>query len=203
LEINAEEQLVQLKPAFGGNVVAPILSKTRPAMATVRPGMFHSAEPDFARAARVEKLLVDRIASRTRVIRVEENAQVGIALDNAEVIVGVGMGVGGAENLATVRELAAVLDASIVGTRRVVDAGWLPRQVQVGLTGRSIAPRLYIALGISGKFNHVVGVQRSGIVVAINNNPDAEIFKQADYGIIGDWAHIVPALTRALESARH
>lgn len=202
LEIDAQAQLVQLKPAFGGNIVAPILSKTRPAMATVRPGMLHSAEPDFARAARIEKLPTDHIASRTRVIRFEENAHAGIALDNAEIIVGVGMGVGGAENIATVRELAAALDAPIVGTRRVVDAGWLPRQVQVGLTGRSIAPRLYIALGISGKFNHVVGVQRSGIVVAINNNPDADIFKQADYGIVGDWAQIVPALTRRLQSAR-
>lgn len=203
LEIDAQAQLVQLKPAFGGNIVAPILSKTRPAMATVRPGMLHSAEPDFARAARIEKLPTDHIASRTRVIRFEENAHAGIALDNAEIIVGVGMGVGGAENIATVRELAAALDAPIVGTRRVVDAGWLPRQVQVGLTGRSIAPRLYIALGISGKFNHVVGIQRSGIVVAINNNPNADIFKQADYGIVGDWAQIVPTLTRSLQSAHH
>ena len=202
LEFDAAGQLVQLKPAFGGNIVAPILSKTRPAMATVRPGMLHPAEPDFARAARIEKLPTDHIPSRTRVIRFEENARAGIALDNAEIVVGVGMGVGGAENIATVRELAAALDAAIVGTRRVVDAGWLPRQVQVGLTGRSIAPRLYIALGISGKFNHMVGIQRSGVVLAINNNPDADIFKQADYGIVGDWAQIVPALTRLLQSAR-
>ncbi len=83
----------------------------------------------------------------------------------------------------------------------MVDAGWLPRQVQIGLTGRSIAPRLYIAIGISGKFNHAVGIQRSGLILAINDNPEAEIFKHADYGLIGDWAQIVPALTRALEKS--
>jgi len=95
-----------------------------------------------------------------------------------------------------------VLDAPVVATRRVVDAGWLPRQVQIGLTGRSIAPQLYVALGISGKFNHVVGIQRAGLILAVNNDPEADIFKQADYGIVGDWAQVVPALTRALEKAR-
>ena len=112
------------------------------------------------------------------------------------------MGIGTPENLATVNELAAALGAAVVATRRVVDAGWLPRQVQVGLTGRSIAPQLYVALGIGGKFNHMVGVQRAELIVAINNNPTAEIFKQADYGIVGDWLQIVPAFVRALKQAR-
>ena len=88
------------------------------------------------------------------------------------------------------------------GTRKVVDSGWLPRQMQIGLTGRSISPRLYVAVGTSGKFNHTVGIQRSGLILAINNTPDAEIFKQADYGIVGDALQVVPALTRALALAR-
>ncbi len=202
LEIDAPGRLVQLKPAFGGNIVAPILTKTRPALATIRPGMLQSAEPDFARAAVVETLPTDHLgAIRTRVIRAERSASAGIGLDNAEIIVGVGMGVGSAESLPALQELAAALGASIGATRRVVDAGWLPRQTQIGLTGRSIAPRLYVAVGISGKFNHTVGIQRAGVVLAINNNPEAEIFKQSDYGIVGDWAEVVPALTRALKKS--
>jgi electron transfer flavoprotein alpha subunit len=204
LDIDGQGRLVQLKPAFGGNVVAPILTKTRPAMATVRPGMLQSAEPDASasRDAIIVPLPVGSLTGRVRVIGSERNATAGVALDNAEVVVGVGMGVGGAEHLAQVQELATVLGAPLVASRRVVDAGWLPRQVQVGLTGRSIAPRLYVALGISGKFNHMVGIQRAGLILAINNNPNADIFKQADYGIVGDWAQVVPALVRALAQAR-
>jgi len=211
LEIDDQGRLVQLKPAFGGNIVAPILTKTRPAMATVRPGMLQNAEPDASasRAPVVETLPTDQLpAPRTRVIGTEMTEvtlvidRAGVALDSAQVIVGVGMGIGGAENLVAVRDLAAMLDAPVVATRRVVDAGWLPRQVQIGLTGRSIAPQLYVALGISGKFNHVVGIQRAGLILAVNNDPEADIFKQADYGIVGDWAQVVPALTRALEQAR-
>ncbi len=203
LEIDERGRLVQLKPAFGGNIVAPILSKTRPAIATVRPGILQQAEPDFSRVAATNRLSTDVMsASRTRVIGTERNTTASVALESAQVIIGVGMGMGGPEQLAALQELAAVLGAPIGATRRVVDAGWLPRQAQIGLTGRSISPRLYIALGISGKFNHMVGVQRAGLVLAINNNPDAEIFKHADYGVVGDWAQIVPALTRALKTAR-
>lgn len=130
------------------------------------------------------------------------NTSAGVDVDNAEVVIAVGMGVGGPENLSAVKELADLVNAPIMATRRVVDAGWLPRQTQVGLTGRSIAPHLYIAIGISGKFNHMVGSRRAGIILAINNNPEAEIFNQCDYGIVGDWAKVVPALTRALKGSR-
>ncbi len=199
LEIDEQKRLVQLKPAFGGNIVAPILTKTRPAMATIRPGMLQAAEPDASRQPTIEKLLVPRVSRQVRVLMTEVNTSAGVEVDNAKVVVAVGMGVGGPENLPVVKDLAELMHAPIMATRRVVDAGWLPRQTQVGLTGRSIAPHLYIAIGISGKFNHMVGIQRAGIVVAINNNPDAEIFKQCDYGIVGDWAQVVPALMRALE----
>jgi len=199
LEIDKKKRLVQLKPAFGGNIVAPILTETRPAMATVRPGMLQAAQPDSARAPIIEKLQVPRVTRRLRVTSTESNASVGVEMDDADVIIGVGMGVGAPENLPVVQQLAAVLRAPIIATRRVVDAGWLPRQTQVGLTGRSIAPHLYIAIGISGKFNHTVGIQRAGTIVAINNNPDADIFKQCDFGVVGDWAQVVPALARALK----
>lgn len=199
LEIDGQGRLVQLKPAFGGNIVAPILTKTSPAMATVRPGMLLPAQRDASREPILIDLPTDHLPiPKARVVGTENVTTTAVELDNAQVIVGVGMGVGGPQNLPVVQELAAALDAPVGGTRKVVDAGWLPRQMQIGLTGRSVAPRLYVAVGISGKFNHVVGIQRSGLVLAINNNPDAEIFKQADFGIVGDWAQVVPALTTAV-----
>jgi electron transfer flavoprotein alpha subunit len=112
------------------------------------------------------------------------------------------MGIGRAENLLLVQKLASALRAAIGATRRVVDAGWLPRQTQIGLTGRSFAPKLYIAIGISGKSNHMVGIQRAGLILAINNDPQAEVFKQCDYGIVGDWAAITPILEKVLVEAQ-
>ncbi len=204
LEIDQQGRLVQLKPAFGGMFVAPILTKTRPAMATVRPGILQKAEPDNNRRPRIVLLPTDQIVeSRTRVISREANVDAGIRLDDAAIIVSVGTGVGRAENLGIVQHLADVLHAPIGATRKVVDAGWLPRQVQIGLTGRSVSPQLYIAIGISGKFNHTVGIQRSRIILAINREPGAEILKQADYGIVGDWMQVVPALARALDREYH
>lgn len=200
LEVDGQGRLAQLKPAFGGNVIAPILSKTRPVMATIRPGMLTPAQADRSRRASIQQLPFDRIApTRTKLIRSELSEAEGIRLDDAHVVVGVGTGLGGADNLDIIRRLADVLDAPIAGTRKVVDVGWLPRQVQVGLTGRSISPRLYVAVGISGKFNHVVGIQRAHVILAINNQADADIFRYADYGIVGDWKETVQALTAALE----
>ncbi len=157
LEIDADNRLVALKPAFGGNIVAPILSKTYPQMATVRI----------------------------------------TPLEGAEVVVGVGMGVEQPENIERVKELARVLKAALCATRRVTDEGWMPRQLQVGLTGKTIEPRLYFAIGISGAPNHTVGLKRAGTVVAVNNDPDAPIFQRADIGLVGDWAALTPALTDA------
>ncbi len=198
LELDDHGQLVQLKPAFGGNIVAPILSRTRPVMATVRAGMLHAAERDTSRALALEPLPVENLDSdRVRVISRERIGEAGILLEDAQIVIGVGMGLGGPEKLGQVTAFADALGARIGATRKVVDAGWLPRQVQIGLTGRSISPRLYIALGISGKFNHVVGIQRATTVLAINNNPEAEIFKQCDYGIVGDWEKVMPAFVQA------
>ena len=172
-------------------------------MATVRPGMLQSAEPDSSRRAVVESLPANSPGViRTRTISMEKSASAGVALDHAEIIVGVGMGIGGVENLPKVQELASILGAAVGGTRKVVDAGWLPRQVQIGLTGRTIAPRLYVALGVSGKFNHMVGIQQAGLVLAINNNPNAEIFQQCDYGIVSDWAVAAPTLRKALKKVK-
>ncbi|MEM3087388.1 MAG: FAD-binding protein [Halobacteria archaeon] len=200
LGIGGDGRLVQHKPAFGGNVVAPILSRTWPEMATVRPGMLKARSPDSGRTARVERLRVRLPPPRVRVVMrsVNEGSE-ATALDHAEVIVGVGMGIGVPENLPALRLLAERLGAPMAATRDVVDAGWLPRHHQVGLTGRAIAPRIYMAIGIRGAVEHTVGMRRAGFVIAINPDPKAPIFQSADLGIVGDWSRVVPRLARELE----
>lgn len=110
----------------------------------------------------------------------------------------VGMGIGGPENMGPIRELADALGASIGTTRDVADAGWLPRQYQIGISGKSVAPELYIAVALRGPFNHTVGIQRSGTIVAINNSARSPIFRAADCGIVGDWREVVPVFTSAV-----
>ncbi len=196
LNLDTQGNLVQLKPAFGGNIVAPILSKTLPVMATVRPGILEHAQANPNRNVRVMELPVSDVSSRVEFVSSEKTTDEGVHLDDAEIIIGVGVGVGGADNLPQVQELCRALDAHIGATRKVIDNGWLPRQLQIGLTGRSIAPHLYIALGVRGSFNHTVGIQRAGTILAINNNPDADIFKQCDYGIVGDWRDVVSEMLK-------
>lgn len=196
LNLDANGKLVQLKPAFGGNIVAPILSKSLPAMATVRPGILERAQPNPSRVASLIELAVNDVSSRVEFVSSEKTTDEGVHLDSAEIIIGVGMGIEGPENIPQVEELCRALDAHLGATRKVVDHGWLPRQLQIGLTGRSVSPHLYIALGVRGAFNHTVGIQRAGTILAINNNPDADIFKQCDYGIVGDWQEIVREMVR-------
>lgn len=198
LDIDDQGRLVQLKPAFGGNIVAPILTRTSPALATVRPGMMQKVESSAGRTTRIIRLPAANLSSRVHFLNRNEDTQEAVSLDDAQVIVGVGTGIGGPENLGLVRDFAHILDASVGATRRAVDAGWLPRQVQIGLTGRSISPALYITLGVRGAFNHTVGIQRAGTILAINNNADADIFKQCDYGLVGDWQQIVGSMIRVL-----
>jgi electron transfer flavoprotein alpha subunit len=204
LEVDEQERLVQLKPAFGGNIVAPILSKTFPQMATVRPGMLAAMQPDWSRQPAIQRLeLPDVGPIRTQTVQSTQEVDASaISLEEAEIVVGVGTGLGRRENLKLARELADVLGAAIAATRRVTDANWLPRQHQVGLTGKAVAPKLYLALGIRGVMNHTIGIQRAQTIVAINNDPEAPIFQVANYGIVGDCLQIVPALTQALAEAK-
>ena len=201
LEIDGEGRLVQLKPAFGGNVVAPILSRTMPQMATVRPGILTPVGPDWSITPEVLKLRVRRLGQpRVRVLdRITERLVASENLEEARAIVCVGKGVGGPESISMVRELARALGASLGATRDVADAGWLPRQSQIGLSGKAVSPELYIAVGVRGPFNHTVGIQKAGTVVAINNDPRAPIFRAADFGIVGDFAELLPALTGAID----
>ena len=202
LEVDDEGRLVQLKPAFGGNIVAPILSNTTPYMATVRPGLLTPVVPDNSVNAMVERLLIDGLDdARVHIIdRVVDESAEGAELDSAHTIVSVGKGIGGPENLPLLRELADALNAPLGATRDVTELGWLPRQYQIGLSGKSVSPRLYFAVALSGVFNHTVGIGKAGTVVAINSSARAPIFRAADFGIVGDYTEVVPALIQALKA---
>jgi electron transfer flavoprotein alpha subunit len=199
LEVDGQNRLVALKPAFGGNIVAPILSRTLPQMATVRSGVLELADPNESRNAEIE--VVHPTASKPLSRLVKEHSLMDTTiepLEGAEVIVGIGTGVG-AEGVPVLKDFARVLRAGMCATRRVTDAGWMPRQLQVGLTGKAIDPRLYFSVGIRGAINHTIGIKRAQTVVAINNDAEAQIFERADIGLVGEWDKIIPALRDALQ----
>ena len=201
LEINQQGQLVQLKPALGGNVVAPILSKTLPNLVTLRPGLLSPEEPDRSAIAQVESIDAPPFEG-TDIHLLEEHYQEdlgAVALTQAQVVLGVGMGVGGTDSLPQLQSLAHSIGATLATTRNVVHMGWLPHQIQVGISGRTIAPRVYLAVGIRGAFNHTVGIQKAGVIIAVNQNHRAAIFQAADYGIVGDWKEYLPPLIEALK----
>ncbi len=198
LELDGDGRMVALKPAFGGNIVAPILSKTYPQMATVRQGVLELGAPNPARVAEIETVRVAVGTPLTRLVSSSSNLDPTVApLDGAEVVVGIGMGVGGPEGVEVVKEFARTIGAGLCATRRVTDKGWVARQLQVGLTGKAIGPRLYFSVGIRGVPNHTVGIKRAESVVAINNDPDAVIFERANLGLVGDWEPLTRALTAA------
>jgi electron transfer flavoprotein alpha subunit len=196
LDVNEGGSLVQHKPAFGGNIVALIHSRTLPQMATVKPGMLRPIRPDNSRRADVIHLDLSKNEDRrSRLLEVRREVSLEVAeLDEAERVVCVGAGIGGPENLVLIDALAKGMGAQLGATRRVVDQDWLPRHQQVGLTGKIISPLLYVGIGVRGALNHTIGIQQSGTIVAINTDPTAEIFNTADFGIVGDWVEVVPAL---------
>jgi electron transfer flavoprotein alpha subunit len=203
LELEGDGRLIAFKPAFGGNIVAPILSKTYPQMATVRSGVIELAQPVPSRIAEVEIVRLSLSPARSRILNSRSILDKTIVpLEGAEVVVGIGMGVGGPSGIEKVKELARALGAAVCATRRVTDEGWMPRQLQVGLTGKTIEPRLYFAIGISGAPNHLIGIKRAVIVVAINNDPDASIFERADIGLVGDWAILTPLIAQLVRQAQ-
>ena len=201
LEVDDEGRLVQLKPALGGNVVAPILSKTLPNLVTLRPGLLTPAVPDYNAQANEEAIDAPVFDGRDIKLLEEhlEEDPGGVALAQAPVVMGVGMGIGGPENLPEIHDLAGSIGATVATSRNAVHAGWLPHQIQVGISGRTIAPKVYLAVGIRGAFNHTVGIQKAGVIIAVNQNRRAAIFRAADYGIVGDWKEYLPPLVEALK----
>ncbi len=201
LEIDDEGRLVQLKPALGGNVVAPILSKTLPNLVTMRPGLLTPIVPEPSAPFTSEAIGPGSFAGEdVKVLEEQYQEDIGATeLVQAQVVVGVGMGIGGPEELYGIREMVNSIGATLATTRNVVHSGWLPHQLQVGISGRSIAPKVYVAVGIRGAFNHTVGIQKAGVILAINSNRRAAIFRSADYGVIGDWKEYLPPLLEAIK----
>ncbi len=193
-------RLVGWKPAFGGSLVAAITAVSGTQMATVRPGSLPLLTPRGGGLARVEPAIVAAPRRRVRVTARHHDDDPD-ALARAEAVVGVGGGVP-PEGYPALRPLLEVLGAELAATRRVTDQGWLPRSRQVGITGLSISPRLYVALGVAGKFNHTVGTRGAGTVLAVNDDPQAPIFDAADIGLVAPWREVVPLLARELGAGR-
>ena len=200
LEVSPDGRLVAWKPAFGGRLQVPIVSRSPVQMATIRPGVL-ALRPPRADAPDPEiELLPAPNPSRIRTVATQrDNADTG-ELRRARTVVAVGVGVDPA-GYPVIDELRAALgDAALGATRRVTDEGWVPRGRQIGVTGQAVAPRLLVAVGSSGRFNHTVGIRNAGVLMAVNSNPDAEIFDQVDVGLVGEWQTVVPELTAELEA---
>jgi electron transfer flavoprotein alpha subunit len=200
LDIDEKEKiLLQTRPAFGGNIMATIISPNhRPQMATVRHKVMKESDPDPARKGEVikEEFPEDAFVSRTRLMDIVEEIEETVNLAEADIIVSGGRGVGGAENFGMIKDLALTLNGALGASRAAVDADWIPYSHQVGQTGKTVCPKLYIACGISGQIQHLIGMQSSGTIVAINKDPEAPIFKIATYGIVGDIFKVIPMLTQ-------
>ena len=203
LEIDTESRLLrQTRPTFGGNVMATIICQARrPQMATVRPRVFKKNTPDTSRKGQLIKVDFNKegITSRTRLLNFVEDLTERVKLEDADIIVSGGRGLGKAENFQLLEELAAVMGAAVGSSRPPVDEGWIPYSHQVGQTGKTVCPRLYIACGVSGAVQHLAGMQTSDTIVAINNDPNAPIFEVATYGIVGDLFEVVPMLIAKLK----
>jgi len=200
LDIDPDKKiLLQTRPAFGGNIMATIISPNyRPQMATVRHKVFQPMAPDKKRKGKIikESFASALYFSRTKLLDIIEEIETLVNLSEADIIVSGGRGMGAPENFKILEELAHVLNAAVGASRAAVDSGWMPYSHQVGQTGRTVAPKIYIACGISGQIQHLVGMQSSKIIVAINKDPEAPIFKVATYGIVADLFQVVPALTK-------
>ncbi|MFH1888931.1 MAG: FAD-binding protein [Candidatus Omnitrophota bacterium] len=200
LDIDREKKiLLQTRPAFGGNIMATIISPNyRPQMATVRHKVFPETSSDMKRKGKIirEDFNGPILVSRSKLLDIIDEVESTVNLSEADIIVSGGRGMGAPENFKLLEELAKVMGAAVGSSRAAVDAGWMPYSHQVGQTGRTVSPKIYIACGISGQIQHLVGMQSSKIIVAINKDPDAPIFKVATYGTVGDLFQIIPALTK-------
>jgi len=202
---DSDRLLLQTRPAFGGNIMATIICPTgRPQMATVRPRVFRRGP--YHEGRRGELIEIDvvhsQISARTKLLKVVEDLSEKVNLAEADVLVAGGRGLGEGRNFDLLRELADLLGAGIGASRGAVDAGWISYAHQVGQTGKTVSPKLYIACGISGAVQHQVGMQSSDVIVAINKDPNAPIFDVANYGLVGDLFKIVPELIKRIKAAR-
>ena len=205
LDIGDDGLLYQTRPAFGGNIMATILCPNRrPQMATVRPMVMKKQTYDSERQGIVESFSPspEAISSRVQVLETVTQAQETARLAEADIVITGGRGLQKAENFKTLEELALLMDGAVGATRSVVDEGWMSYSHQVGQTGKTVSPKLYIACGVSGAIQHVVGMQGSEIIVAVNKDPNAPIFDVANYGVVADLFEFLPALVKKIKEQR-
>lgn len=207
LSIDAEtREVTWTRPAFGGNLMANILCpENRPQIGTVRPGVFKKQAVEAGDVEVInEEIDFPAEKIRTKVIEyIQEDGGEIVDLEGAEVIVSGGRGLGDPSNFKLVEDLAEVLGGTVGSSRAAVDAGWITHQHQVGQSGKTVGPKVYIAIGISGAIQHLAGMSSSDTIIAINSDPDAPIFNVADYGIVGDLLEVVPLLIEAIKEKKN
>ena len=206
LEIDEETKLLMMtRPAFGGNIMATIVCEDfRPQMATVRPGVMKALESDASRSGEVEEFK-EKFSDADMNVKVRETvktAHKSVDITEAKILVSGGRGIGSAEKFKMLEELAGVMEGEVSSSRACVDSGWISADRQVGQTGKTVRPELYLACGISGAIQHAAGMENSDFIVAINRDEDAPIFDIADLGIVGDLNAIVPKLTEAVKAVK-
>ncbi len=196
----ATGKLLANRPVYGGNAVAVLSCNYTPQVAAIRPKVYEPLEPDAARPGEVVSFPVDLDDSlaRSRVIEVVKEEAEGVKLEDASIVVSGGRGLGGPEPFQNLEELAKLLGGAVGASRAAVDSGWVPANYQVGLTGKTITPDLYITVAISGASQHMAGCSGSKAIVAINKDAEANIFKEARYGVVGDWEKVLTAMTETV-----
>jgi electron transfer flavoprotein alpha subunit len=190
------DTLIGTRPVYAGKLLSKVTWAKTPWMATLRPNVFRPAEAQAGKTAQVDKPSVNAGGEKLKFVERREEASTGLPeLTEAETVISGGRGMKGPENYVILEEMGKVIGAAVGASRAAVDAGWRPHRFQIGQTGRSISPKLYLGFGVSGAIQHLAGMRTSKVIVAVNKDPDAPIFKIADYGIVADLFEVVPALT--------
>ena len=203
LEVSVDpsaRRLLANRPVYGGNAVAVVSCNFTPQIAAVRPKVYEPLEADTSRQGQIVSFPVELETSqaRTRVVQRVEEAATGIKLEDARVVISGGRGLGGPDPFQNLEELAKIMGGAVGASRAAVDSGWVPSNYQVGLTGKTITPDLYIMVAISGASQHMAGCSGAKVIVAINKDAEANIFREARYGVVGNWEQVIPAFTEAV-----
>ena len=197
---SSEKKLLANRPVYGGNAIAVVRCDQTPQIAAIRPKAYEPTETDSSRQGEVGSFPVDLDASMalTQIVETVIEEAEGVKLEDAQIVISGGRGLGGPEPFAHLEELAKIMGGTVGASRAAVDSGWVPSNYQVGLTGKTITPDLYIMVAISGASQHMAGCSGAKVIVAINKDAEANIFKEARYGVVGAWETVLPALTAAV-----